>query len=88
MQPQSLYDEPNAGLDPSTSASINALIRELADRLRITGMVITHLVSCVRVVADRVVLLQEGKVAWQGDRDEFFERPSERLRRFLGKDPD
>ncbi|MHC4378751.1 MAG: ABC transporter ATP-binding protein, partial [Planctomycetota bacterium] len=43
-----LYDEPNAGLDPEISNSINVLIRDLSDRLPITSVVITHLVSCVR----------------------------------------
>lgn len=84
-----LYDEPNAGLDPRTSSSINDLIRELADRLEITSMVVTHRVACVRTVADRVVLLEQGRIAFEGDREAFFERPNERLRHFLGsEDPD
>ncbi len=83
-----LYDEPNAGLDPEISHSINLLIRELADRLAITSMVVTHLVSCVRTVADRVVLLDKGRVAFEGSREDFFERPNERLRQFLGREPD
>lgn len=83
-----LYDEPNAGLDPEISNSINVLIRDLSDRLPITSVVITHLLSCVRTVADRVVLLEHGKVQFEGTRDEFLHTDHERVRSFLGADPD
>ncbi len=83
-----LYDEPNAGLDPGTSAHINELIRELADKLGITSIVVTHLASCVRTVADRVVLLTAGRVAFEGTRDEFEARTNPELDAFLGADPD
>jgi phospholipid/cholesterol/gamma-HCH transport system ATP-binding protein len=83
-----LYDEPNAGLDPEISMSINHLIRELADRLKITSVVITHLVSCLRVVADRVVLLDHGRVCEEGTPEEFLASKNPRVVRFLGPDPD
>ncbi|MFT4710890.1 MAG: phospholipid/cholesterol/gamma-HCH transport system ATP-binding protein [Bacteroidia bacterium] len=83
-----LYDEPNAGLDPEISQSINHLIREVSDTLGITSMVITHMVSCVRTVADRVVLLDAGKVIVDAAPDDFLNHDHPRLRRFLGKDPD
>lgn len=79
-----LYDEPNAGLDPEISASINKLIRDVRDRFGITSVIISHLVSCVRTVADRVVLLDEGKVVLEGPRDEFLASDHPRLVRFLG----
>ncbi|HKX45144.1 MAG TPA: ABC transporter ATP-binding protein [Planctomycetota bacterium] len=83
-----LYDEPNAGLDPEISMSISHLIRELADRLGVTSVVVTHLVSCVRTVADRVVLLESGRVVVEGPRDEFLASDHPRLRRFLGGSED
>ena len=83
-----LYDEPNAGLDPEISMNINHLIRELANRLEITSLVITHLVSCVRVVADRVVLLDRGRVREEGTAEEFLASTNPRVVRFLGPDPD
>lgn len=83
-----LYDEPNAGLDPETSQTINVLIRDLADRLDITSVVVTHLVSCVRTVADRVILLDGGGIVVDLDKDAFLASDNERLRRFLGQDPD
>lgn len=83
-----LYDEPNAGLDPETSQTINDLIRDLSDRLDITSVVVTHLVSCVRTVADRVILLDDGNIVVDLPTQDFLESDNERLRRFLGKDPD
>ena len=79
------YDEPNTGLDPEISMSVNHLIRDLAERLKITSIVVTHLVSCVTVVADRVVLVDQGRVFAEGTPDEFLGSNEERLNRFLAK---
>ena len=79
------FDEPNTGLDPEISMSVNHLIRELSERLPITSIVITHLVSCILVVADRVVLIDEGRVFAEGTPDEFIHSENERLKRFLAK---
>jgi phospholipid/cholesterol/gamma-HCH transport system ATP-binding protein len=83
-----LYDEPNAGLDPETSQAINALIRDLADRLKITSIVVTHLMSCVKRVADRVILLDAGRIVVDLPKDEFLVCRHERLVRFLGDHAD
>lgn len=83
-----MYDEPNAGLDPEISSSINQLMDEVQTRLGITSIIITHLVSCVRAVADRVVMLDGGKVHADMLPDEFLSSDDERVMRFLGKDPD
>ncbi|MEZ5979766.1 MAG: ATP-binding cassette domain-containing protein [Planctomycetota bacterium] len=83
-----LYDEPNAGLDPQTSQAINTIIRDLQDRLDITSVVVTHLLSCVRTVADRCVLLDKGSIVVDLPKDEFLRSDDARLREFLGKDPD
>jgi len=79
------FDEPNTGLDPEISMSVNHLIRDLSERLPITSIVITHLVSCVMVVADRVVLIDQGRVFAEGTADEFIHSKNERLTRFLAK---
>jgi phospholipid/cholesterol/gamma-HCH transport system ATP-binding protein len=80
-----LYDEPNTGLDPEISMSVNHLIRDLAERLQITSIVVTHLVSCVLFAADRVVLIDQGRVFAEGTPEEFLKNENERLRRFLAK---
>jgi phospholipid/cholesterol/gamma-HCH transport system ATP-binding protein len=61
-----LYDEPTAGLDPIVSDSINHLIRRLQRELQVTSIVVTHdMVSCYHI-ADRVALLHEGRIYFQG----------------------
>ncbi len=79
------FDEPNTGLDPEISMSVNHLIRDLAERLHITSIVVTHLVSCILVVADRVVLIDQGRVFAEGTPEEFVRSDNERLQRFLAK---
>jgi phospholipid/cholesterol/gamma-HCH transport system ATP-binding protein len=79
------YDEPNTGLDPEISMSVNHLIRDLAERLSITSIVVTHLVSCVLFSADRVVLIDQGRVFAEGTPEEFLKQDNERLQRFLAK---
>lgn len=79
-----LYDEPTAGLDPEISASINALIRELGEGLRVTAVVVTHHIGCVRTVADRVGLLDGGVLNFVSTPEEFLASTEPRLVRFLG----
>ena len=81
-------DEPNTGLDPEMSMSVNHLIRDLAERLSITSMVVTHLVSCVLIVADRVALIDQGRVFAEGPPEEFLENDNERVQRFLARPHD
>ncbi len=79
-----LYDEPNAGLDPEISRNINALMRELSDRLGVTSIVVEHRVECIKTVCDEVLFLDEGRAVVQAPPEEFFASDHPRLRRFLG----
>ncbi len=79
-----LYDEPTAGLDPEISSSINHLIRELAETLHVTSLVVTHHIGCVKTVADRVGLLDGGKLHYVSTPSEFLTSTEPRLVRFLG----
>ena len=83
-----LYDEPNAGLDPEISASINELIRELKVRLGVTAIVVEHRVNCIKTVADEVLFLEKGRALVQLPPKEFFASGHPRLVQFLGTDPD
>jgi phospholipid/cholesterol/gamma-HCH transport system ATP-binding protein len=76
MDPCLLFlDEPSAGLDPLTSAGLDALIRELARGLGITFVMVTHELPSIYSVADRVIVLDplirgivaEGAPAWLRD---------------------
>jgi phospholipid/cholesterol/gamma-HCH transport system ATP-binding protein len=79
-----LYDEPTAGLDPEISSSINHLIRELGERLKVTSLVVTHHIGCIKTVADRVGLLDEGRLQYVSTPTEFLASQEPRLVRFLG----
>lgn len=61
-----LYDEPTTGLDPITSDSINHMIRRLQRRLGVTSIVVTHDMKTAFHCADRVALLHEGSIHFDG----------------------
>lgn len=60
------FDEPTTGLDPIRAARINALIRKIVTETGATAVTITHDMTTVRTVGDRVAMLSDGKVVWQG----------------------
>ncbi len=66
-----LYDEPTAGLDPIVSDSINRLIRRLQRQLAVTSIVVTHDMTSCYHIADRVALLNEGRVHFYGTVEEL-----------------
>ena len=78
-----LYDEPTTGLDPLTTSHVNRVIRDLQGRLNVTSVIVTHDVASALFVADRVVLLAAGQVAWDGSAEEARTRPPEILARFM-----
>jgi len=82
-----LYDEPNAGLDPEISRSINDLIRDVQRELHVTSIVVEHRVPCIRTVADEVLFLERGRALVQLPPDEFFRSREPRIVQFLGPDP-
>ncbi|MEM7546707.1 MAG: ATP-binding cassette domain-containing protein [Pseudomonadota bacterium] len=60
------FDEPTAGLDPIMATVINQLIRELVTEMGATAITITHDMRSVREIADRVAMIHEGMVQWEG----------------------
>jgi phospholipid/cholesterol/gamma-HCH transport system ATP-binding protein len=62
------FDEPTTGLDPIMADVINDLIREQVTNLGCTAVTITHDMSSVRKIADRVAMLYKGKIIWNGKR--------------------
>ncbi|SVA90812.1 uncharacterized protein METZ01_LOCUS143666 [marine metagenome] len=83
MKPEvMLFDEPTSALDPELIGSVLKTIRSLADE-GMTMVVVTHEISFARDVADRVVYMDEGKIAEQGFSSIIEEPKTERLKRFL-----
>jgi phospholipid/cholesterol/gamma-HCH transport system ATP-binding protein len=77
LDPEILYyDEPSAGLDPVTSCAIDSLIVSLSDKLHVTTVVVTHEMDSAFRIADRMIMLDRGRVLRIGSREDF-----ERLRR-------
>jgi len=60
------FDEPTTGLDPIMAGVINELIREIVTEMGATAMTITHEMSSVRAIADRVAMLHAGVIQWTG----------------------
>jgi len=65
------YDEPSAGLDPVTSAEVDQLIINLTRKLRVTSVVVTHEMDSAFAIADRMCILDQGKILKTGPRQEF-----------------
>ena len=66
-EPQIIFfDEPTTGLDPIMSGVINDLIREIVVEMGATAMTITHDMTSVRAIADKVAMLHEGVIKWSG----------------------
>ena len=66
-----LYDEPTTGLDPVTSSEISLLINEVQKKYKTSSIIITHDIECVRLTANRVIMLESGIVYAEGKLDEF-----------------
>ena len=65
------YDEPSAGLDPVTSAEIDQLMMDLSKKLGVTSVVVTHEMDSAFRIADRLAMLDRGKVLKVAPRGEF-----------------
>lgn len=66
-----LYDEPTTGLDPVTSDEISNLINSVQEKYKTSSIIITHDIACVRLTADRIIMLHEGYIYAEGKLSEF-----------------
>lgn len=83
-----LFDEPNSGLDPLTSDTIDELIGKMKRQLGITFIVITHdIVSCVNI-ADHIVMLNGGKLIEHNPTQTFIRSTNPVVRDFLSRNVD
>ncbi len=84
LQPKYVfYDEPTSGLDPKTSNTINQLIKDLDQRLGITGIVITHDMHSCLEIADRIAFIHDGRIHWTGTVDDLHAATDEILLDFV-----
>ncbi|HBF33171.1 TPA: ABC transporter ATP-binding protein [Candidatus Sumerlaeota bacterium] len=88
MNPEAiLYDEPTAGLDPPRSGRVDALIREMSEKTKVTSVLVTHDMVSAFGLADYIYFLYRGKVIEAGTPDEFRQTKNEIVQRFINRDP-
>jgi phospholipid/cholesterol/gamma-HCH transport system ATP-binding protein len=84
MDPQFiLYDEPTTGLDPIMADAIDQLIRSLQKRMGVTSVVVTHDIPSAYKVADRIAMLYQGRMVFQGTPDEVRNTKDPLVRQFI-----
>ncbi len=77
------YDEPTTGLDPVTSEQIDSLIYDLAKNQNATSIIITHDMFSVTKIADHVAMIDEGKLRFEGNLDDFLISEDDKIIEFL-----
>jgi len=88
LQPEILlFDEPNTGLDPLTSAVIDDVIIEMRERLPVTMVTITHDMRSAFRIADRIAMLRDGKILAVAPPEEFRQLPDPYIQGFLAGEP-
>lgn len=88
LDPKVLFlDEPSAGLDPVTAASLDHLIVELSHALSVTFVVVTHELASILAIADRALMLHDGRVVACGrPQDWVSSPPNEVVRAFFQRE--
>jgi phospholipid/cholesterol/gamma-HCH transport system ATP-binding protein len=78
-----LFDEPTTSLDPVSARRVDALIRELSDKLGVTSVVVSHDLVSIFSIADRIAMLYRGKLRLYGTRQEFRGTPDGVVQQFI-----
>ncbi|MDC8005633.1 ATP-binding cassette domain-containing protein [Aureisphaera galaxeae] len=76
-------DEPNSGLDPRTAILIDNLIQEITREYNITTVINTHDMNSVMEIGEKIVFLQKGNLAWQGDNTQIFKTDNKDVTDFV-----
>jgi phospholipid/cholesterol/gamma-HCH transport system ATP-binding protein len=77
------YDEPTTGLDPITAKEISVLINDLQHRLKMTSIVVTHDLLCAKIIADRAIVLNDGKIVKEGSINDLITSEDPLLKNFF-----
>ena len=80
-----LYDEPTSGLDPASSAIVESMMKRLQAERAITSLVVTHDIDLTRFIADRIALLEEGRIVTLASHAEAFSEGSPVYEHFIEK---
>lgn len=83
-KPRFLFcDEPNSGLDPKTAIVIDNLIQEITREFDITTVINTHDMNSVMEIGEKIIFLQQGNLAWQGDSSQIFKTDNKDVTGFV-----
>jgi phospholipid/cholesterol/gamma-HCH transport system ATP-binding protein len=77
-----LYDEPTTGLDPITAGMILEVIQRIRERYATTAIIVTHELAYAYEIADRVVMVREGRIYYNGGVEEFRRSPDPYLKNY------
>ena len=78
-----LYDEPTTGLDPITAREIDHLLREVQQKYNTSALIISHDMNCVRLTADRVAVLINGRCYAEGTYEELQRNEDPKIHEFF-----
>lgn len=78
-----LYDEPTSGLDPISSTLIEDYIVRLKDETKASSIVVTHQMSTIQRTADRIIMLYQGRIVFEGTPKEMLSTDNEYARQFV-----
>ena len=81
-----IFDEPTSGLDPVTGNKINSLIIDNVKRLGSTSITITHDLSSLNKIANKVAMINEGKIIWHGEKQDLQKSKNKTLNEFINID--
>ncbi len=88
MDPEIIfYDEPSAGLDPIVAAGLDMLIRKMQHTFNLTSVVVTHEMESVKLIADRVCMLDRGRVVGIGTLEELQRIDHPYVQQFFARKP-
>ena len=88
LSPSYLFcDEPNSGLDPKTSIVIDKLIKSITEELNITTVINTHDMNSVMEIGEEINFLADGKLVWQGSKEDVLDTDNEQLQNFIFASP-
>ncbi len=78
-----LYDEPTTGLDPIVADSIDQLIVRVREQLEVTTVAVTHDMRSARRIGQRILMLHDGRIHFNGTPDEVFQSKDPMVYRFV-----
>ena len=88
LKPKYLFcDEPNTGLDPKTSITIDELISDITNEEDITTIINTHDMNSVMEIGENIILLEAGRLAWKGNKEQVLGTVNKELDAFIFASP-